>query len=87
MNFSPDLLVDLAGDANPTGLGETLKPRRHVHATAVDVRSLNDDIPEVDANAEPDAVFARQATYRTVRRHFCWQHRCMGGPLSKLTRC
>ncbi len=35
-------------------ISESLQPRGHVDAVAVDVRALDDDIPQVDADAQPD---------------------------------
>ncbi len=46
-----DAFVHDRGDANPTGLGERLQPRRDIDAVAVNVVLVDDDVAEVDANA------------------------------------
>ena len=51
-----DLLVDVRGDADAAGLGQPLEPRRHIHAVAVDVASLDDHLADVDPEAEIDAL-------------------------------
>ncbi len=41
-----------SGDAYPSRLGEGLEARSDVHAVTVDVVAVDDDFPEVDADAE-----------------------------------
>ena len=47
--------ADVAGDADAAGLGEALEAGRDVDAVAEDVAVLDDDVADVDADAEPDA--------------------------------
>ena len=49
-----DALVDDRGDADAAGLGERLQPRGDVDAVAVDVVAVDDDVAEIDADAEHD---------------------------------
>ena len=46
----------LAGDADAARLGQRLQPRGDVDAVAVDVVALDDDVAEIDADAEDDAL-------------------------------
>ena len=50
-----DLVVHVAGDADPARLGQGLQPRGDVHPVAEDVAGLVDDVADVDADAEADA--------------------------------
>ena len=43
-------------DADPAGLGERFEPRGDIDAVAEDVVVLDDDVAEVDADAEVDAL-------------------------------
>ena len=43
----------------PPGSAEPFKPCRHVNAVAIDVVTINDDIANIDADAELDALFCR----------------------------
>ena len=45
-----DLVVDVARDADPAGLGQALQTGGDVHAVAVDVVALDDDVADVDAD-------------------------------------
>ena len=45
-------------DADAAGLGERFQPRRDVDAVAEDVVTIGDDVPDVDADAKPDAPLA-----------------------------
>ncbi len=54
-----DLLVDGPGDADPARFGQALEAGRHVHAVAVDVLALDDDLAEIDADAEVDLAVVR----------------------------
>jgi len=49
-----------ARDANPAGLGQTLQPRGNVDAVAEDILAIDDDVAEIDADAEVDAAIGRQ---------------------------
>ena len=49
------VVVDGAGDADFSGLGEPLETRGDVDPIAVDVALLDDHVADVDADAERDA--------------------------------
>ena len=49
-----DLIAHRRGDADAARLGQRLEPRRDVHAVAEDVVVLDDDVAEIDADAELD---------------------------------
>ena len=49
-----DLIAHRAGDADAAGLGEHLETRRDVDAIAEDVVLLDDDVAQIDADAELD---------------------------------
>ena len=49
----------VAETAMPPGCGDALEPRRHVDAVAEDVVALDDDVAEIDADAEFDAAVLR----------------------------
>ena len=53
--LAPDLVVDLAGDADGARLGQGLQAGGEVDTLAVDVAVLDDDIAEADADSEPNA--------------------------------
>jgi hypothetical protein len=55
-----DLFVDTAGNAYAAGLGDLLQARGQVDAVPVDVRALDDDVPEVHADTQPDAALVGQ---------------------------
>ena len=48
------LVVDLGGDADAARLGQALQARRHVHAVAVEVVTLDDHVAKIDADTECD---------------------------------
>ena len=50
-----DLVVHVAGDADPARLGQGLEPRGDVDPVAEDIAGLVDDVADVDADAEADA--------------------------------
>lgn len=50
------MVVDVAGDADTAGLGQGLKGSGDVHAVAVDVTVLVDDVGEVDAYPQADPL-------------------------------
>src|SRR3984957_4398627 len=52
----PDLIVRGAGDAHPARLTEGLQAGGDVHAVAEDVVAFDDDVANVDPDAEDDAV-------------------------------
>jgi hypothetical protein len=49
-----------AGNTDAAGIGESFQPRGHVDAVPINVRALDNDVPQVDANTEPDAQFFGQ---------------------------
>jgi hypothetical protein len=49
-----DALMDNGGDADPAGLCERLQTCGNIDAIAIDVVALNNDIAEIDANAQHD---------------------------------
>jgi hypothetical protein len=61
-HFAADVIDDGLGDADTARLSKSFKPSRDVHAIAVDVVAVDDDVAEVDAHAEFDAGSFR---------HFC----------------
>src|SRR5216683_8306756 len=65
-----DLIAYGAGDADPAWLGETFEPRRNVHAVAVDIAAVDDDVAQIDADAKLDPP---------LRRHVgvALAHRCL----------
>src|SRR5262245_46338633 len=48
----PDLLMDVSGDADPTGFGQTLQPVGDVDTIADQVFALDDHVTKVDADPE-----------------------------------
>jgi hypothetical protein len=51
----PYLFAHDSADADSTGLGQGLQTRCDVHPVSEDVAMLDDDIAEIDPDAEPDA--------------------------------
>jgi hypothetical protein len=49
-----------AGYANPAGLGKALQARRYVDAVSMNVLSFDDDIAEIDADAEKHSLLGPQ---------------------------
>ena len=49
-----DALIDDGGDADPAGLGERFQTRGDVDAIAVNIVALDDDVAQIDADAEND---------------------------------
>src|ERR1700736_6869617 len=56
LDASVDLLVDLARDADPAGLGDALKARCYIDAVAIDAHLVIDHVADVDADAELHAA-------------------------------
>ena len=52
-----DLIVDVAGDADAAGIGQSFESGSNVHAVAVDVAVLVDEVAEVDADPQADLLF------------------------------
>src|SRR6185437_13892558 len=55
-DLAANLIGDRARDVDRTGLGQSLDPRRDIDAVAVNVVALDDDVADIDADAERDAV-------------------------------
>ncbi len=56
-----DLPIGVLGQANRTGLGDALQPRRNVDAVAHEIAvALLDDVAQMDPDAEFDAALGRQ---------------------------
>ena len=56
IELAPNLPVRVIGDANATGLRQSLQTRCHIHAVAENVTSIDDDVADIDAHAELDAL-------------------------------
>ncbi|WP_442893329.1 hypothetical protein [Bradyrhizobium sp.] len=56
IEFAPNLPARVLRDAYATGLRQSLQARCHVHAIAENVTSINDDVADIDANAELDPL-------------------------------
>src|SRR5437660_1647242 len=56
IELAPNLPVRVIGDANATGLRQSLQTRCHIHAIAENVTSIDDDVADIDAYAELDAL-------------------------------
>jgi len=61
IKLAPDLFVNAARHADTARVGQSLDAGRHVDAIAIKIASLDDDVAEVDADAEHDAAGFRQA--------------------------
>ena len=56
IELAPNLAVCVIGDANATGRRQSLQTRRYIHAVAENVTSIDDDVADIDAHAELDAL-------------------------------
>jgi hypothetical protein len=54
-NFAFDAIENSAGNADAAGIGESFQACGDVDAIAVNVRALDDDVAQIDADAQPDA--------------------------------
>src|ERR1700722_19408315 len=52
-----DLIANHLADTDPARLGQCLETCRDVDPVPVNVPPIDDDVANVDANAEPDAAF------------------------------
>ena len=57
---SADLSIGPGREAETPRLGKGLQPRGKVDRVAEEVAIVNDDVPDVDADAEPQATAVRQ---------------------------
>src|SRR6185369_5546508 len=53
------IFLHAARNADPTRFREALQTGRHIHAVAVDVAAVDDDIADIDANTELDPPLLR----------------------------
>ena len=56
IELAADLVPDISAYADATRLGERLQSGRDVHSIAIDVATVDDDIADVDADAEVDCL-------------------------------
>src|SRR5690348_6359364 len=56
LNIRSDMIMDLFGQRDPAWIRYALKPRCNIDAVAVDIVVLNDDISEMDADAQSDGI-------------------------------
>jgi hypothetical protein len=56
IELAPNLPVRIFGDTNATGLRQSLQTRCHIHAIAENVISIDDDIADIYAYPELDAL-------------------------------
>src|SRR5262245_50453182 len=56
IDFVAHLVAYHAADADPARLGQSLEPCDDIDAVVVDVAALDDDVAEIDADAELDAA-------------------------------
>jgi hypothetical protein len=56
-----DVVAHGARNADAAGFGQRLEPRRDVDAIAVDIVAVDDDVAEIDPDAEIDAAILAQA--------------------------
>jgi hypothetical protein len=60
VHFIPGLEIDLICDINAARLGKGLDPRGYIDAVSEYVIISMDDIPHMDAYADPDPFFRRK---------------------------
>ena len=56
IELAPNLPVRVIRDAYATGLRQSLQTRCHIHAIAENITSIDDDVADIDAHAELDAL-------------------------------
>src|SRR5581483_4921873 len=56
LGLAPDLAMRVVGDADATGIGDAFEPRGDVDAVAKDVVVVDDDVADMDADAELDPL-------------------------------
>ena len=61
VELSAHLVVDLGGYADAAGLGERFQSGGDVDTLAVNILALDDDVTEIDANAQVNALVGRCA--------------------------
>src|SRR5215831_721492 len=59
-NRSAHMAPGIGGDANAAGRGQAFEARGDIDAVAVDVVGGDNDVAEIDADAELDATLMRQ---------------------------
>jgi hypothetical protein len=60
IQLAVDLPLDVAGDAEPAGLGQALEAGGQVDPVAEDVLAVDDDVAQVDAHAPEDLAVRRR---------------------------
>src|SRR5262249_18034806 len=60
VELAAHLPLGVIREANAAGLGHSLEARRHIHAIAEDVSAVENDVTDIDADAELDALVGRQ---------------------------
>jgi hypothetical protein len=73
-----DMIANGPRYAHSAGFRQIFKPCRHVHAVAVDVIILDDDVPNIDSGSELDSTFLRHIG---VSRHHPALDHCRAGLL------
>jgi hypothetical protein len=77
-DFALDLIVEVAGNPDSARVRKLLQPYRHVDAVAVDVVILDDDVTDVDADAQGDPLGLRD--FGIARSHAALDlHRALHG--------
>jgi hypothetical protein len=56
IELAPNLPVRVIGDANATWLRQSLQTRCHIHAVAENVTPIDNDVADIDAHTEFDAL-------------------------------
>src|SRR5205085_10496356 len=52
-----DMVTDRPRDADLSRVCQPFEPGRHIHAVAVNIAVLNDDVSEIDPHTENDCLF------------------------------
>ena len=66
VELAAHLPVGVVGDADAAGLGDAFEPRGNIDAVAEDVAVLDDDVADMDADAEFDAPSCGTAALRST---------------------
>ena len=66
VEFVAHLVANGLRDADAAGLGEPFQAGRDVHPVAVDIVAVDDDVAEIDADAELDRVPRGTSALRSI---------------------
>lgn len=68
VELAVDRVEGWPGYADPAGFGEGFQARGHVDVVAINVRTRDDDVPDVDADPEPDVPveYNGETVFRSV---------------------